>query len=310
MTAQFERVKGVSSTLNRESLTAVVPFQLLDTIPTTAGGDYFDTVASMAMAWIKQNLPVYDTPFGRLHWNTIQLQENHYAQNYGIAVTYGPHDHQAGAYQLTIDQAGGTVNVKSGIRISGWGSKGDGAGGLKGGIGENEPTDNSDYVDNDGQIDIDPQSKEVRGVDIPVEETKITVSFRHPEAFLNAAYIKKIGKMVGYPNNDTFLTYEPGEVLYLGGNFTETNTEASASYTFVISYNATDLTIGGQLQTDGSIVGGIVIGEKKGWDVLSPVYVQEKANGRTVTLLKYIEIIRPAGREWKNFVTEFGWGGS
>jgi hypothetical protein len=85
----------------------------------------------------------------------------------------------------------------------------------------------------------------------------------------------------------------------MGGNFTQTEAEASASYSFNISPNAT-----------GLVVGDITIADKKGWDFISPTFkTKEFDNGtekHTVKVLKCIEIIRP--REWKNYRSAFGWG--
>jgi len=276
MAFQFKLVKGSDLTLSRDGLNIQRKFRATDKPPVTPTGDYFDFVASAAMSWIKQYAPTYQTPYGILFWNTIQVHENHYALNYEISVAYGPHNHQAGAYQISVDQSGGTVHVTAGRRISGHG-------------------DYANEVDNGGLIGVD--GDEVHGTDIPVEQTKITVMFRHPGGILNRNYIRNTGELVGFPNNDPFLGYAAGEVLYLGGNFTETQTEASASYSLAISYNRTNFD-----------VGGITISEKKGWDVISPTYEYDEHNDHGVRKLQYIEIIRPAGREWKDYKTVFGWG--
>jgi hypothetical protein len=176
-----------------------------------------------------------------------------------------------------VDQTGGTINVPAGTRIAGFG-----------------PSD--DAVDNDGLIGVGGNG-EIAGVDIPVAESKITVNFRHPQGKLNAAYVKAIGRLVGYPNSTTFLTYAPGEVLYLGGNFTETESEATAQYSFAISYNVYNL-----------VLGGITVTEKAGWDVLSITYKDDVNNGHGVRGIKYIEVIRPAGRAWQSYAAAFGWG--
>ncbi len=276
MALQFELMKGSDMTLSRESLNIIRKFRATDKPPVTPSGDYFDFIASSAMSWVQQYAPIYQTPYGILFWNSIKVNENYYALNYEISVAYGPYNHQAGAYQLTVDQSGGTVHVTAGRRIAGYGPY-------------------ANEVDNGGLIGVD--GDEVHGTDIPIAKTKIVVMFRHPGGILNRNYIKSVGRLVGFPNADLFLGYDPGEIRYLGGNFTETQTEASASYSFEVSYNETNF-----------IVGGITIASKTGFDVISPSFKYDEFNGLGVRTLGYIEIIRPAAREFTNYKSIFGWG--
>jgi hypothetical protein len=197
----------------------------------------------------------------------------------------------AGAYQITVDQTGGTVNVKAGVRKEAYTTAGRSTLGTAG----------ADEVDNGGLIGV--EGDEVKGVDIPVEQTKLTIMFRHPQGKLTKSYIDAIGRIVGFPNSDTFVGYQPGEVMYKGGQFSETNTEATATYNFDISYNRTNF-----------VIGGITLALKYGWDIMSFTYKDTNyVNGAGKTLpvknIKCIEIIRPAGREWVAYQSAFGWGG-
>lgn len=248
--------------------------------PGSWDGDYFSWIASYAL----RNIPkTFRHPLGILHLQDLQVNEVVHGLLYEISAPYGLFKKETGAYQITVDQTGGTVHVSAGTRIAGYG-----------------PAANE--VDNGGLIGV--EGDQVKGVDIPVETSKISVNFRHPEGALNRDYIIKIGRLVGRPNNDTFLGYDPGEVIYLGGNFTESNTEATATYQFAISYNLTNF-----------VVGGITVTEKAGWDVLSPIYKETtytdgEGNDHAVKNLAYIEIVRPAGRSWLNYAPAFGWGGA
>jgi hypothetical protein len=278
MALTFELVTGSDLTLDRENLTVIRKARARDRLPVGIGGDYFDYVSSAAMAWVIANYPTYGTPMGTLFWNSIQLHENYYAQNYDLSITYSPVNRQSGTYQITVDQAVGTQRVTAGVRIAGFG-------------------DADNEVDNEG---VFHDGHEVTGIDVPVAEDKLTIMYRHPQAYLNGAYIRRIGALRGYPNNDNFLGYEPGEVVYMGGQFTESNVEASASYNFAISPNVANL-----------VIGSITVTSKKGWDAVSPVYEDDvDTNGagkkHDVRKLKYIEIIRP--RAWKDYVAAFGWG--
>lgn len=281
MALTLELIVGSDLTLDRDALTIVRKFRVKGTLPYTGGGDCFDVVASLVIGLVKTLYPTYGTLMGTLYWNSIQLHESYYAQLYEISVTYSPYDKQTGSYLVRIEHAAGTAKATAGERIAGY------------------PADEA--VDNAGVI---WNGQEVVGVDVPFNQTRIVISYRHPQMFLNHAYLRGIGTLVGHPNNDTFLGYAPGEISYAGGNATESECEASAEYTFEVSRNETNL-----------VVGGITIASKKGFDVISPVYKwatddDAGADTKVIRPIDYIEIIRPRGREWMDYVSVFGWGGS
>ena len=279
MTLRFEQKTGGTIAANRSGSPEVtLQFHGLDTIPTAVGGDYFDWFGSQAIAWVAANAPTYSHPQGTLYWNTIQIQERFYAQCYDMSVSYSPNDKSSGAYQITVDQTGGTVNVKAGTVIAKFGA--------------NAPANLADVPPT-----IGVQGDDIVGVDIEVESTKIVVMFRHSQAFLTRSYIRSTGGLVGYVNNGTFLGYAAGEAKYLGGNFTESNTESTAQYNFAISPNKTNFT-----------VAGITITQKYGWDLLDPVFKDDDDGTRGIRTVDYFKTIRPAGREWKDFGATFGWG--
>lgn len=282
MPLTLELIPGSDLTLDTTSLTIVRKMRVKGLLPYTGGGDAFDHVASQVMGLVTVNYPHYVTPMGKLFWNSIQLHETNYAQLYEISVTYSPFDRQSGTYQITLDAGVGTTHVTAGTRLAGYAATAD------------------DVVDNGGLIGVD--GDEVRGVDIDVEETSFSVQFRHPQSYLNWAYIDRICKLRGHPNADTFLRWQAGEVKFRGGQFTETNTEATAMYHFALSPNRTNI-----------VIGGITVATKAGWDVLSPTYypTTSVAGAKThgVRKLKCVEVIRaPGGMDWKNYKTEFGWG--
>lgn len=271
---RFELITGGDITVGGEEPAATMRFRLSGEPAFLPSGDYFSYVASLAMAQIPRT---FSHPQGILYRQDMQVHEHVYARYYEISVPYGKKKKESGAYTLSVDQTGGTVNVTAGKRIAGYGPA-------------------ADEVDNGGLIGVD--GDEVRGTEIPVEESKISVSFRHPEAALKRSYVIAVGRLVGYVNNDDFLGYEKGEVRYLGGNFTESESEATANYSFAISYNRKNFE-----------VGDITVVEKYGWDVLSPTYKTVVEDDHEVKKLAYIEIIRPGGREFQNYVPVFGFGG-
>ncbi len=280
MPLTLELIVGSDLTLDRDSLTIVRKFRVKGTLPYSGGGDAFDVVSSSVMGLIQSTYPMYGTPMGTLFWNSIQLHESHYAQLYEISVTYSPFNKQTGTYLVRVEHAAGTAKATAGERIAGY------------------PT--ADAVDNEGVI---WNGQEVVGIDVPFNQTRIVISYRHPQMFLNHAYLRDIGELVGHPNEDTFLGYDPGEIAYTGGNATESEAEASAEYSFEVSRNEINI-----------VVGGITIADKTGFDIISPVYkwdTDDDGGGTTKVIrpIDYIEIIRPRGREWENYVSVFGWGG-
>ena len=280
---RFEEISGGDLTIERNNLRRVRRFRSLDTLPATFSGDYFDQIAGYALAWVTANAATYQTPWGFLPYNSIQIHENHYALNYEITVDYAPfgetgQESGAGAYQISVDTSGGTVHVTHGEVIASHG-----ANAPAGIAGKTHP--------------IGKEGDTIHGVDIPIAEPKINVLFRHPVKFLSRNYVRAIGQLFGYPNSDTFLGYAPGEVMYLGGPLTETNTESSASYSFAISYNQVNFQ-----------VGDITISEKKGWDVLDPVFKDDVLDGKPIKEVDYYLTTRPAGRKWKAYKSVFGWG--
>lgn len=270
---RFQELTGGDITVSGENPSRTRRWRALD-IGFTPGVDAFDLVASSAIGFVPRQT---QHPQGQLFRGDIQLHENTYARDYEISCTYTKEEREAGAYQITVGGTGGTVNVKAGTRIAGFGPE-------------------ADKVDNGGLIGVN--GDEIEGVDIPVSGMLLSVSYRHPQGKLNRNYIKAIDKLVGYVNNDIFLGYDPGEVRFLKPSFTESNTEASAGYDFEISRN--------QVNED---VGGIVVTSRKGWDVLAISYKDDVLNGVPVKKVKYIETIRPAGRAFVDFVPAFGWGG-
>jgi hypothetical protein len=277
MALTLELITGSDITLDRDNLTIVRKFRVKGTLPYTGGGDAFDVVASQVMALIVSTYPVYVLPMGTLFWNSIQLHESHYALLYEISVTYSPFSAVTGTYLIRIEHSAGTAKATAGERIAGYPA--------------------ADAVDNGGVI---WNGQEVVGVDVPFNNTRIVISYRHPKLFLNFAYLRAVGALVGHPNDDTFLGYAPGEIAYTGGNATASDAEASAEYTFEVSRNATNFE-----------VGGITIADKKGFDIISPVYKWDTADDtggttKAIRPIDYIEIIRPRGREWKEYQPVFG----
>ena len=276
---QFKQVHGIDGNFSADSASVTLPYRATQSLPSSI--DFF-TLAGYVNDFfaLEANRVLNVAGKFTLYVNSVQIHENFYARNYDINVTFGKEDRQTGSYTVTYDGSGGMVNVTAGTVIS---------------VHGDDAPDNIDDASNLIGVDGD----NVRGIDIPVEALEITVQFRHPKAFLNRAYAKRVRALTGYPNNDEFLGYAPGEVRLRAPAFTESESESTASYVFEVSENRTDFE-----------VSGITIDEKKGFDVLDPVYETAEGDDELIKKVKYFKCIRPAGREWKNYVEVFGWGGS
>lgn len=278
MTIRFEKVHG--QTMTMASPTVNIKYRHTrswqDPFPAGHAGSYFDWVADNALFLIPRFVDY--NPMGRLWLGDIKITEVIYARHYDIEAPYLPPDKAppgfAGAYSMTVDLIGGTTHTLAGELISVWPPGSPNSGGLIG-------------VDGD----------EIHGADVVTPEMKLTVSYRHPSAFLNKTYIDALFLLIGHFNADTFLGYAAGQVQYLGGPHTVTEAESTARYTFALSPNATNL-----------VVGGITIGQKYGSDIISPTSEDEVDSGDPVKRVKYIELIRPPSHSWKPFASVFGWG--
>lgn len=274
MTFRFEKTHGRTMTMDPPQLTEIYKSwrSWQDPLPLSFSGSYFTWLADYALFVVPRYTDHH--PLGRLWLGDIKITEDIYTREYTLECPYTPTKKEPGAYQLTVDLIGGNVHVTAGVLVSVWPPSSPNNGGLIG-------------VDGD----------EVHGVDIPAPEMKITVNFRHPQGELNKAYIDAISEIIGFPNSDTFLGYAPGEVMYLGGPFTESESEATATYNFAVSRHRTNF-----------YIGTVLIGLKYGWDVVSPQFKDAVVSGNPVKQVDYVELIRPANRQWQNYLSRFGWG--
>lgn len=285
----FAEITGGDITISASNLVRTRRYRAKSKLPwQSPSGDYFDRMADYVTQWVQAYALIYPTPYGTLVASEIRQHEVNYAQNYNFTVVYtkpnADGENQVGAYSITMDASGGSVNVKYGKCIGVFAKAGgDKPSGLVG-----KPAA------------IGKRGREIAGVDIPIPQPRISVMFRHPKLKLTRSYIRSIEKLVGYPNNDTFLGYDPGEVIYRSGPLTETNVESTAVYNFDVSYNVTSLDI-------GSGANKITI-DKKGWDVLDPVFEPDVVNNLGVKVVKYFQTIRPGKQEWKDYKSVFGWG--
>jgi len=175
------------------------------------------------------------TNYGVLYKQDLQCTRTAYNQ-WTIKVPYAPAKNETGEWTWDFDTTGGTVHITQ----------------AKEEVARYPEPQAPDCL---GSIAID--GDEVKGTEIVVPAMKINVTYKHPQGVMTLARAKFLNNMTGMVNSDTFLTFSPGEVLFLGGRGSDgTTSEASISYSFAMAANATGLTIGS--------IAGVA---KKGWEV-------------------------------------------
>lgn len=163
------------------------------------------------------------TIYGILYRDDVRVSQAAYNQ-WNVEVPYGLKKNVTGEWTWDFDTTGGTVHItqaKEELR--------------------RYPT--ADAPDQKGAIAVD--GTEVKGVEIIVPAMKINVQFKHPLGVVTLAKAKFLSNMTGKTNSDTFLTFAPGEVLFLGARGADgSDAEATISYQFAMAANSTGLNIG------------------------------------------------------------------
>lgn len=200
---------------------------------------------------------------------------------FDVTVPYGPAP-LMGNYRLSCDTTGGTIHVSaSRSTVSAYGTRLDGSA--------------AETSDNQQMIGVNQDS--VDGTDIVIPAMKLTVNFQHDQGIVTLARMKQLARATGQVNSDTFLTFAPGEVLFLGMTCDEgSNTPTSVAYQFACSQNVTGLTIGS--------ISNIV---KAGWDY-AWIHYKDAIVGQTPVkrpMAVYVERLYST----TSFVPLFGFGG-
>jgi hypothetical protein len=173
--------------------------------------------------------------YGILYKQDIQLSRTAY-NHWTVRVPYAPAKNESGEWTWDFDTTGGTVHLTQARE-------------------EVARYPSATAPNQQGAIAVDQD--EVKGIEIVIPAMKLNVQYRHPMGVLTLAKAKFLANMTGLVNSDVFLTFAPGEVLFLGARGSDgTESEATISYSFAMAANVTGLTIG-----------GIANVAKKGWEV-------------------------------------------
>jgi hypothetical protein len=193
-----------------------------------------------------------------------------------VTIPYAEKKRDAGSWTFDYDTTGGTVNIKlAKAHVASYPAAG--APDHKGAIGVN-----GDNVD---------------GADIVIPALKISVSFSHPAGVVTIAQVKALARNTGKTNSDTFLTFSPGEVLFLGATGSDgSDAPATQRLQFAMSENLTS-----------HVIGGITVASKKGWEVAWIQFKDDEAAGKAIRPPAFIHVERVY--EQVAMATLFGFGG-
>lgn len=236
-----------------------------------------NTVNALALAATPN---IVTTIYGFLFRQDIQVSQTAFNQ-WAVEVPYAPRKNETGEWTWDFDTTGGTVHITQAKQ-------------------EVARYPSGTAPDQLGAIGID--GDEVKGTDIIIPAMKINVSYRHPLGVITLAQAKFLATITGTVNSDTFLTFAPGEVLFLGARGSDgTDAEATVSYQFAAAKNVTGQTIGG--------ISGIA---KKAWDVAWIRYEDsvETAGGNEVAIRKPKFVYIDRVYEEVAMATALGFGGA
>ncbi len=219
----FQIPNGISTTATEPS--ATYKYRLIGTASENEANAYAAASTPFIVTAIE----------GVLYRADIECQRTAYNQ-WDVTVPYDRINRRLGEFTFDFDTTGGKIhitNAKAEVR--------------------RYPA--ATAPDQFGAIAVD--GDEVKGTEIIVPALKVNIQYKHPAGVVTMAYAKFLAGITGTVNSDDFLSFAPGEVLFLGASGSDgTNAEAAMNYSFAMSANASGLNIGG--------ISGVV---KKGWEV-------------------------------------------
>lgn len=185
------------------------------------------TDETYARTWALQATPqILAHPAGAIYRQDVAVIKDGHAI-WRVNVPYGPRQIELGEFRLSFDTSGGTVRITNSLATAAKYSR----------------PGQAAAPDMGGAIGV--RGDQIDGVDVVIPALKVTASFTHPAAVVTLPHIKTLARITGQVNSTAFLTFAPGEVLFLGATGDEgTSTQTQVAYQFLMSENATGLTIG------------------------------------------------------------------
>ena len=202
---------------------------------------------------------------GVLYRQDVQLEPQGFAL-YHVSVPYGPRKTENGSYRVTFDTTGGSLKLTASKQT----------------VASYKQTGDAGAIPNHGGAIGVKSNKEVEGAEIIVPALKLSVHFKHPRGVITIPRIKDLARLTGNVNSDTFLTFAPGETLFLGAKGSEgADVETEVTYDFAMSENL-----------QNKVIGGITVAAKQGWDVYWISFKNAVDGGKPVTQPEYIYVER------------------
>lgn len=138
---------------------------------------------------------------------------------------------------------------------------------------------------------------DVEGADIVIPALKINVTYSHPQGVVTITHAKNLARLTGKVNSTTFLTFDAGEVLFLGANGSDgTNAPAELGYQFACSENL-----------QNKVVGAITGIAKDGWDLAWIKWKDDVDNDLPIKVPQFVYVERVYDRT--NLAAALGFGG-
>lgn len=233
---------------------------------TPANGSYRFIIADEPDAANVQSYAIAMTPAllstasGLIYRQDVRINRTAYNQ-WSVEVPYDSRKNETGEWTWDFDTTGGTIHItQAKAEVSRYGS----------GTVPNQL----------GAIAVD--GDEVKGADIIVPAMKINVQFNHPLAVVTLAKAKFLSDITGMTNSDTFLTFAPGEVLFLGARGSDGSVAAATiSYQFAMAKNLT-----------GQTIGSIANVAKKAWEIAWIRYEDTITSTQPTRVAKYVYVDR------------------
>lgn len=192
------------------------------TLRGTAVGEFQEAIARINVRGATAGAII--TPdLGTLWRQDMRFTAAGYAK-YDVEIPYSAIKRETGSYTWSFDTTGATVHITTAK--------------------EHVKTYPSDMDIHKGSIGVQSDGS-VEGAEIVIPALKLNVTYRHPHGVITIPFIKNLARVTGRTNNDAFLTFQPGELLYLGSTGSDgTESDAEVTHQFAASENASDLSFG------------------------------------------------------------------
>lgn len=184
----------------------------------------------MNIAWAT-TAPAIVSPAGMLYRQDIKISQFAYDM-WDIEVPYGPRVNENGEWTWDFDTTGGEVHITTSKQT------------VRSYVHPYAAILETEAPSYNGSIDVQGAQNDVKGIDIVIPTMKLNVQYRHPQGVVSLPFARRMMQLTGMVNSTRFLGWAPYEVLFLGAQGSDgTNTDASVSYSFAISPNASALSL-------------------------------------------------------------------